>query len=282
MGFFTILQKGILLLFQSWVWCTTPRATCFFFSAHFHHHLLLPCFNQPPPLPPQKKDPCFPAKCSRFQPNPTNQGFARKSESPHRRPLVCRLRCTCLSCSSCEEIMWMPLQNWTERSVWCWLGGLIFRWGNQQAPRDQGIANDHLLFWLFEVNERCIFSLQCHSWFWLQINIHPRSSDLLWKLQVKSHHRSWQGLNPQSYTNRPWNIGPVDTWISWYMGQKLWVVRRQFAFFPMESSVGNLGLQSQVYCIGPHDFQDNCWTDVPLLAEEQWVFNQHLASRSCM
>ena len=54
MGIFTILQKGILLLFQSWVWCTTPRATCFFFSAHFHHHLLLPCFK-PPPAPPEKK-----------------------------------------------------------------------------------------------------------------------------------------------------------------------------------------------------------------------------------
>lgn len=195
MGIFPILQKGILRLFQSWVWCTTPRATCVLFSqCPFSPPPPFALFQPTPAPTPKKKDPCFPAKCFRFQPNPTNQGLGPgiSGTEPHRRPPACRLRCTCPSCSSCEEIMWMPSQNWTVWKFDVFSGGLILVREFLSSKRSW-IANDHLLF-CCEVGEMCIFSLQCHSWFWLQINIHPRPSDLLWKWQknfIIAHGKAW-------------------------------------------------------------------------------------------
>lgn len=117
---------------------------------------------------------------------------------------------------------------------------------------------------------------------------HPTSSgNYRWNLIIAHGKAS----TPQSYTNRPWNIGPCwhMNFMVWLLlcksGQKLWVVSASVPPFWTHGGFGrescHPGVCGVTYC-GPHDFQDNCWTDVPLLAEEQWVFNQHLASRSCM
>ena len=108
MGFFTMLQKGIHSLSLS-VLGLMYDTTCdlFFFQCPFFTTTSF-CLvsNQPPRHPPQKKKiRVFPRNV--LASNPTNQGLGPgiSGTGPHRRPPVCRLRCTCLSCSSCEEIM---------------------------------------------------------------------------------------------------------------------------------------------------------------------------------
>lgn len=122
--------------------------TCdlFFFQCPFSPPRPPFALFQPTPATSPKNDPCFPAFVL-AQPNPTNQGFARTSGSPHRRPPACRLRFTCLSCSSCEEIMWMPSQNWT---VWKFDGFrvVLILVRESQSSKKSRIAFMNLLFCL--------------------------------------------------------------------------------------------------------------------------------------